>query len=438
MTEALPHEWEGRLGEAEPISGVDSERLQVINPAEWAGMVPPPRVWVWDQWMPLLQATLLTGKGGVGKSLLAQQLATCIALGLPFLGKDTRQANALYLTCEDDADELHRRQDAICKALGVEMSDLAGRLFLSPLAGKTGNHLATFSTSGTLEVGNRYWEVEKFALGNSVGFIVLDNASHLMIGDHNDLSTVAAFLGLLNGLALKIEGAVSILHHPNKAGDDWLGSVAWENQVRSRLVMKPSDVDGDTDARLLINPKANYAPKDSRLEFRWHKGAFVRDDDLSNDVHAALNLTIAATQDNSAFLLCLRERTRERRAVSESRSSTFAPSVFVAMPEARGVSKARLEAAMNRLFRIGAIERAVLWRGPDRKDVCGLRETNQLEPEVVAGNTVRETVRGTRETVPELAENCAGDAGSTYTPPKGGTAAAALGQPAKQETVQKC
>jgi RecA-family ATPase len=388
--------------------------------------------------LPLHQATLLTGKGGVGKSLLAQQLATRIALGLPFLGKETRQANALYLTCEDDADELHGRQNAICKALGVKMADLAGCLFLSTLAGKTGNHLATFSTSGILDVGTRYREVEQFALGNSVGFIVLDNASHLMIGDHNDLSTVAAFLGLLNGLALKIEGAVSILHHPNKGGDDWLGSVAYENQVRSRLVMKPSDVEGDTDARMIINPKANYAPKDSRLEFRWHKGAFVRDDDLSNDGHAALNLTIAATQDNSVFLRCLRERTRQLRSVSENRSPTFAPSVFAAMPEAKGVSKARLDAAMDRLFRIGAIERAVLWRGPDRKYVSGLRETHPSAPEIPAGDTVRATVRDTRETTAELAENRAGDAGSTYTPPKGGPAGAALGQPAHQETVQKC
>ncbi len=435
--EASTHEWRVRLGEAESISGIDSVGLAVINPAEWAGMMPPPRVWVWDQWMPLHQATLLTGKGGVGKSLLAQQLATCIALGLPLLGKDTRQANALYLTCEDDADELHRRQDAICKALNVELSDLAGRLFLSTLAGKTNNHLATFGPSGTLEVGTRYREVEEFALGNDVGFIVLDNASHLMIGDHNDLSTVAAFLGLLNGLALKIEGAVLILHHPNKAGDDWLGSVAWENQVRSRLVMKPSDVDGDSDARMLINPKANYAPKDSRLEFRWHKGAFVRERDLSNDVHAAINLTIAATHDNMVFLTCLREHTRQRRAVSEKHSPTFAPTVFAKMPEAKGIGKVRLESAMDRLFRIGAIERAVLWKGLDRSPVIGLQETRQPPPTNDAGNTVPETVRCTQETVPALAENRAGDAGNTHTPPKGGIAVAALGQQAHQERVQK-
>src|SRR3546814_16245253 len=43
------------------------------------------------------------------------------------------------------------------------------------------------------------------------------------------------------------------------------------------------------------------------------------------------------------------------------------------MPEAKGIGKARLEAAMDRLYRIDAIERGYLWRA-DRKDKFGLRE----------------------------------------------------------------
>src|SRR3546814_20564791 len=43
------------------------------------------------------------------------------------------------------------------------------------------------------------------------------------------------------------------------------------------------------------------------------------------------------------------------------------------MPEAKGIGNARLEAALDRLYRIDAIERGYLWRA-DRTDKFGLRE----------------------------------------------------------------
>src|SRR3546814_18054745 len=65
---------------------------------------------------------------------------------------------------------------------------------------------------------------------------------------------------------------------------------------------------------------------------------------------------------------------RREQAVSENVASrTYAPLVFSKMPEAKGIGKARLEAAMDSLYRIAAIERGYLWRA-DRKDKFGLRE----------------------------------------------------------------
>jgi hypothetical protein len=66
--------------------------------------------------------------------------------------------------------------------------------------------------------------------------------------------------------------------------------------------------------------------------------------------------------------------TRREVAVSENLASrTFAPLVFSKMPESKGIGRGRLEAAMDRLYRIDAIERGFLWRA-DRKDKFGLRE----------------------------------------------------------------
>lgn len=131
---------------------------------------------------------------------------------------------------------------------------------------------------------------------------------------------------------------------------------------------------------------------------------------------AELDKVAQATADNDLFLACLRERTRQRRAVSEKHSPTYAPSEFVRMPESQKIGKARLEAAMERLFRIGIIDRGELWKDDHRKPVFGLREA--------AANGAGDTLRPTRATVPQGAEMRAANAGETYTSPKGEEGAA--------------
>ena len=50
------------------------------------GAPPPDRKWVLPGFIPCGEITLFTGPGGAGKSLFAQQLATALAGGVPFLG----------------------------------------------------------------------------------------------------------------------------------------------------------------------------------------------------------------------------------------------------------------------------------------------------------------------------------------------------------------
>ncbi len=338
-------------GEEEPL-----ERLPVIDLARLT-RAPAARTFAWGNWIPLRQTTLLTGEGGVGKSLLAQQLATCTALGRPFLGMETRPAAALYLSCEDDDEELMRRQWAICQGLDVRPEDLTSKLHLVSLAGEADTALATFDERGRLATSQRWAQFRGFAMEHDVRFAAFDNATDLMAGDHNDLHQVAAFVNLLTGFAIGKDGAALLLHHPNKGGADWLGSVAWHNKVRSRLIVKRSEDSGDADRRQIENPKANYGPNGAKVEFRWHDGAFVRDDDLPDDTRAKLDECAAANGENEAFLRCLRARTTQGvdRAVGPSPGPNFAPAQFEGMPEAKGYKRDELKRAMNRLYAIGKI-----------------------------------------------------------------------------------
>jgi RecA-family ATPase len=372
-------DWQGTARDLRELvrHAFNTNLLPVLDPGDWQGKAPPPRLWALADWIPQRQMTYLTGAGSAGKSLLGQQLATCIGLGLPFLGLETRAGAALYLSCEDDGDELHRRQDAICLSLGVEPLALSGKLFLASLTGALGNELAVFDDKGRLAPTDAWRTLQRTVQALGIRFVVLDNTAHLFAGNENARNEVAAFANLLNGLAAEIDGAVLLLGHPNKAGDDYSGSTAWSNQVRSRLFLeRPKESDGsipDCDARALVRAKANYAKHGEALSFRWSEWAFVIDDDGKGG-DAGYRETVQASGDNLLFLACLRERNRQKRAVSEKSSLSYAPKVFAGMPESKRIGKARLEKAMDRLFRIGKIERGELWKGSDRKPVCGLRE----------------------------------------------------------------
>jgi RecA-family ATPase len=100
------------------------EPLDVIDPVSLQGLDVPERRWLWENWIPMRAVTILTGDGGTGKSLLALQLATACATGRLFLGQSVMRCKVLVIACEDEKDELHRRQARINEGLGIDMADL--------------------------------------------------------------------------------------------------------------------------------------------------------------------------------------------------------------------------------------------------------------------------------------------------------------------------
>lgn len=362
--------------------------LPLLDPGAWQDKPAPARTWALHEWIPTRQATYLTGAGSTGKSLLSQQLATCIALGRPFLGVETRQSVAIYLTCEDDADELHRRQLAICAALGVPPRALSGKLHLITLAGAIGNELATFDPQGRMATTEAWATLHATVMQTGAGFVALDNVAHLFAGNENIRNQVAAFCGLLNGLAADADASILFLGHPNKAGDSFSGSTAWENQVRSRLFLdQPRDADGDTldpDARQLARAKANYARNGETLAFRWHQWAFVNEAELPPNVHAQIAAVAQANLEEERFLSCLAKATEEKRATSPSKSaSNYAPRVFAAMPTGKGIVEKGFEGAMQRLLHRGTIANGQrVYQRDNRQWVTGLGLAPTLAPTV--------------------------------------------------------
>lgn len=349
--------------------------LPTICAASFVGMDIPKRLWAVEEWLPSKAVTLMAGGGGTGKSLMVQQWLAAISIGMPFLGMQTVKATpTLYITCEDDTDEAHRRMVDIAAALGVNLAAFTDTHLLSR-SGEAGNEIGTYNDKRVLELSAFYSSIEATIIALKPGVIALDNVAHLYTGNENVRSEVTQFINALVKIAIKYGIAVILVGHPAKAeGSQYSGSTGWENAVRSRLFLeRPEGEDMDTVERVMVRGKSNYAGIGAKVSMAWDKGAFINPDDLPqpdmSDPHSSAGVM------NERFLDCLAERTKQQIAVSTSPyARTYAPRNFAKMPTAKKATVRELEAAMERLLMLEKITgSADLWPNPvNRRPVVGI------------------------------------------------------------------
>jgi RecA-family ATPase len=260
--------------------------------ARWQGIKAPAREWFVEDCFPAGNVGLISGDGGLGKSLLMQQLCTCAAVGRPWLGLNVTRSNSLAFFCEDDEAELHRRQEAICESLDVEMADAGDFEFVSR-AGEE-NVLVEFDRRTDKAQPTTLWtQLQERVLDLGSQLVVLDTVADVFGGNEITRNQVRRFVSLLRGLAVRIHGAVILTSHPSiigmSSGSGISGSTAWNNSVRGRLYLtsdkaaSDDDGSGDRDVRYLKTMKSNYGAVGSKLRLRWDRGVFVRDDMAAGD-----------------------------------------------------------------------------------------------------------------------------------------------------------
>ena len=258
----------------------------IIDPREWTAPAPL-REWLVQDWIPLGTVTGLYADGGVGKSLLMQQLLTSTACGLPWLGMDVRGGPAFGMFCEDDQDELHRRQEAINRGLGVEMAHLEWLRYSSRLG--FDNLLMTFSERNQAELTPLFKSLVQFLTTLRPRLVAIDTIADTFGGDEIKRLHARQFVqGVGGNIARAFGCAVVMIGHTSVAGmssgTGTSGSTAWNNTFRSRMYLtKPKDADGNEDdtQRLLSRKKANYAATNADVQLVWADGHFATVDQQS-------------------------------------------------------------------------------------------------------------------------------------------------------------
>ena len=348
------------------------DKLVFVDPCTLDGKPIPERRWIVAEWLPVGVVTLNYGDGGTGKTLLAQQLMTSCATGTAWCGLHVEPCISLGIFCEDDPDELHRRQARINAALGVQFADLANMRWASGVG--LDNLLVTFDADHKIKFTERLGEIEDHAAKIKASLVVLDTGADLFGGNENDRTQVRQFVGMTLGGMAKRLGAVVLLNvHPSRSGmsatgDHDGGSTAWSNTSRSRWSLSRLPMEGDTpadtDERILTRRKANYASIGETIKLRWSNGVLIplnHRAGLGGSSEAAWGAPV-----DEVFLVLLDRCAAQAVFVSHSKNSgNFAPKIFAKRPDRSGFTAKEFEAAMHRLLAAKRI-RAEEYRGKGR------------------------------------------------------------------------
>jgi hypothetical protein len=339
----------------------------------------PIRTWAVDHWLGV-GTTLLAGRGGIGKTLLAQTLATALALGRNFLDAIVAPKKVLFWACEDDHDELWRRQIAICKYLGVPMDALEGQLMIEPRSGLD-------NTLFYAEYGAPKWTPLMGELGAQVNdycadVTFIDNIGQTFGGKENDRHHVTTYVNGMTGLARGRPHGTVILAHPGKQEDsEFSGSTAWENSVRMRwyMGMKLPDQDesedepeADPDVRYIAKRKTNYTVKDYR-KLIYRQGVFETALEAGSGISDRYSFGRRDEAADEIVLKALDRFAESSVRTTEGKSSPdYLPRKIRDMKLAQDFTQKELFEAMNRL-RLGArIVEGPVGKYPNRSPKIGL------------------------------------------------------------------
>lgn len=335
---------------------------------------PPERRWAIGGWLGHGHGTLMVGPGGIGKTLMAQQMASCLALGRNFLGDVAEPVRTLVWCCEDDHDELWRRQLAIAEWQDVPLSAFAENLIIQPRGGLD-NTLVSMEYSRLL-FSPLFEELRQQAEDYRADCVILDNSAQLFGGNENDRHQVTSFLNNLMG-ALPGKAIMLLSHPARSSGSEFSGSGAWEAVVRTRLFLGSKLPDQKTDeddapddsVRFLCRRKANYSSKDFR-RFTFKDGVLVPDE--VEAVGGMVDYLRKQRAENVVVEGLAKLAGMKVRASEHANSTSFLPRLLLEYKLNEGYTKRELADAMRKAMLDGKLTHGTVGHYGNRSPIQGL------------------------------------------------------------------
>lgn len=178
------------------------------------GMIEP-RQWLLGNTFCRRYVSTIVADGGTGKTALRIAQAIALATGRHITGEHVfRRCRVLYVSLEDDADEMRRRVRACCIHHKIEPDELRDHLFVAALA--NGPKLATVSKGSGVQHGELATMLAEIVERRHIDLVVLDPFIKSHGCDENDNNAIDFVTGLLAELAIRSNVAIDAPHHVAK------------------------------------------------------------------------------------------------------------------------------------------------------------------------------------------------------------------------------
>lgn len=208
---------------------------------------PAPKPWLVADWFGAGDVAVVRGAPGSGKTTLIAGLASAIATGQPWLGRDTMDGAVLWIAAERSPDT--------CRTLKAAVGDAAVPIAMVDAA----VNLATKEATDDLIATCNALTAETNA---PVRAIVIDTLSRVIAGqDENSSAVMSLVMQQCTAISKATGSTIVLIHHENKAGGT-RGSTAIDAAADCVI-----EVSANKKSRIARVVKANAAPVGSEIAF---------------------------------------------------------------------------------------------------------------------------------------------------------------------------
>jgi RecA-family ATPase len=346
--------------------------LDYVDISKWIGAPVPVREWAALNRIPARNVTVLSGTGGIGKTILAMMLAAAIVLARDWFGIMPEPGPVMFWSGEEPEEEMHRRFADIIEHLnaiypGTSYRDLIdGGLHLIDMAGKDAM-LAVPDRNGRMQPTSLFELLLAEAKRIKPKLVILDNRNKVYGGNISNPTQVSEFLTMLHGFAIAADTTILLILHPSVSGiaaskdsahQGLAGAMNWHDLPRGRMYFEKIKADDDReidkDIRALACKKNNYGPDDETITLRWKTGTHGSGVFVVDAKPGSIEKMAADSKADEFFLISLQRLCEQNRGPfsHKPKSNNYAPTAFAGLPEAKaaGIKKIDLIQALERLI----------------------------------------------------------------------------------------
>ncbi len=225
----------------------------------------------------------IVGQSKAGKSFITLQLAVCIAMGLPFLGRAVERRRVYIANLEVSRKQYKKRLRKLCSALQISPDDLHGWLFIDNMKGETAS-----------------WQwCHDAAVRHECAAVIIDPFYQIFHGDESDVAACNDAIAQMKAFQKDGITVIVVFHSPKGfSGDRQLIDMISGSSILARF---PESIIGllnhavHKQCRVVKCVLRNYAPpEDATIEFT--DGMYTPADDVAPIVETANNRRTGETK----------------------------------------------------------------------------------------------------------------------------------------------